>query len=65
MKNKYNYSQVAGVYCAEIGVEIPIMEVYLRAVFNNQPLDKYDAELKTIVTNSEFFPELTLPPQEE
>lgn len=58
MKNKYNFSQVAQVYCEEIGVEVPFMEEYLRAVFSGKPLDDYDAMFKTIYSNSEYFPEL-------
>lgn len=58
MKNKFNFSQIAQVYCHEIGVEVPFMEDYLRAVFQGQPLEEYDKALKElIVTNSEYFPE--------
>jgi hypothetical protein len=62
MKNKYNFSQVAAVYCAEIGVEIPCMEQYLRAIFNNGPVEEYEKEIIETIKGrydgrSEFFPE--------
>lgn len=62
MKNKYNFSQVAACYCAEIGVEIPCMEQYLRAIFNNGPVDEYEKEIIETIKGrydgrSEFFPE--------
>lgn len=61
MKNKYNFSQIAQVYCQEIGVEIPNMENYLIEIFKKKPdIDKikeYEDAMKNIVTNSEFFPE--------
>jgi hypothetical protein len=67
MKNKYNFSQVAQVYCQEIGVDIPYMEEYLMAVFKNKPLEDYDQRLKEdITTNSEYFPEFwIMAPQAE
>lgn len=62
MKNKYNFSQVAACYCAEIGVEIPCMEQYLRAIFNNQPIENLETEIIETIKGrydgrSEFFPE--------
>lgn len=62
MKNKYNFSQVAACYCAEIGVEIPYMEQYLRAIFNNGPVEEYEKEIIETIKGrydgrSEFFPE--------
>lgn len=62
MKNKYNFSQVAACYCAEIGVEIPCMEQYLRAIFNNGPVEEYEKEIFEVLKGrydgrSEFFPE--------
>jgi hypothetical protein len=62
MKNKYNFSQVAACYCAEIGVEIPCMEQYLRAIFNNGPVEEYEKEIIETIKGqydgrSEFFPE--------
>lgn len=58
MKNKFNFSQIAQVYCQEIGVEVPFMEEYLIAVFKNQPIEEYDRQMKEQVkTNSEYFPE--------
>lgn len=63
MKNKYNMTQIAQVYCEEIGVNVPFMEEYLMAVFQKGKLDKekiadFDRRLKDmIVTNSEYFPE--------
>lgn len=62
MKNKYNFSQVAVCYCAEIGVEIPCMEQYLRAIFNNGPVEEYEKEIIETIKGrydgrSEFFPE--------
>ena len=62
MKNKYNFSQVAACYCAEIGVERPCMEQYLRAIFNNQPIENLEAEIFEAIKGrydgrSEFFPE--------
>lgn len=58
MKNKYTFSQVAEKYCEEIGVDIPFMEEYLRAVFSGKPLADYDNMFKNIYSNSELFPEL-------
>lgn len=62
MKNKYNFSQVAACYCAEIGVEIPCMEQYLMAIFNNGPVEEYEKEIIETIKGrydgrSEFFPE--------
>ena len=62
MKNKYNFSQVAACYCAEIGVEVLCMEQYLRAIFNNQPIENLEAEIIETIKGrydgrSEFFPE--------
>lgn len=58
MKNKYTFSQVAEKYCEEIGVDVPFMEEYLRAVFSGKPLADYDNMLINIYSNSEMFPEL-------
>lgn len=58
MKNKYTFSQVAEKYCEEIGVDVPFMEEYLRAVFSGKPLADYDNKFKSIYSNSELFPEL-------
>ena len=64
MKNKYNFQQVAQVYCKEIGMDVPFMEEYLQTVFKKGKLDKdaiaeFDRRLRaTVVTDSEYFPEL-------
>lgn len=68
MKNKYNLSQVAEVYCRELGVEVPQMEQYLRAIFQNEPIESLEKEIestirKTYDRRSEFFPEYNEPPQ--
>ena len=69
MKNKYNFSDVAGVYCRELGVDIPCMEQYLRAIFNNEPIEEYEKEIIEALKGrydgrSEFFPEYkTINPQ--
>lgn len=63
MKNKYNISQVAQVYCNEIGMDVPFMEEYLITVFqkgkpNKEKIEEFDRRLKDVITtNSEFFPE--------
>lgn len=62
MKNKYNFSQIAQVYCQEIGVEIPFMEEYLMSIFQKKPdndkIKEFEDIMKTtIITNSEYFPE--------
>lgn len=67
MKNKYNFSQVAACYCEELGVEVPCMEQYLRAIFNNEPVEELEITISEILRNrydgkSEFFPEYNKPP---
>lgn len=62
MKNKYNFSQIAQVYCQEIGVEIPFMEEYLITIFQKKPdndkINEFEDKMKaTVITNSEYFPE--------
>lgn len=62
MKNKYNFSQVAACYCEELGVEVPCMEQFLRAIFNNGPVEEYEKEIIETIKGrydgrSEFFPE--------
>jgi hypothetical protein len=62
MKNKYNLSQIADIYCKELGVNIPCMEDYLQAIFQDKPIDKYLIDIERLLEadydgNSEFFPE--------
>lgn len=62
MKNKYNLSQIADIYCKELGVNIPCMEEYLQALFQDKPIDKYLTDIEQLLYanydgNSEFFPE--------
>ena len=33
MKNKYNWTQVAQVYCQEFGIDYPRMEEYLKGIY--------------------------------
>ena len=61
MKNKYNLSQIAEVYCREIGVDIDYMAEYLYSIFHHLPLEEYEEKLKEITTTSEYFPELKKP----
>lgn len=61
MKNKYDFSQVAAVYCAELGIDAPEMEQYLKGIFSDLPIKEYEnkiigmCEKKT--DRSEYFPD--------
>lgn len=62
MKNKFNIKQVADYYCLELGVEVPMMEEYLKAVFQNGRYEEYEAEIVLALRGeydgkSEFFPD--------
>lgn len=62
MKNRFNFSQIAEVYCNELGVYVPCMEDYLKAIFKDLPTDIYEQEIEETLRNrydgkSEFFPE--------
>lgn len=63
MKNKYNFSQVAAIYCAELGIDYPQMEDYLKGIFSDLSVNDYETEIR-VKTNtvlkenrSEFFPD--------
>ena len=62
MKNKYNIKQVADAYCLELGVDIPIIEDYLKAVFTGQKYDEIECSIIDFLKDkydglSEFFPD--------
>lgn len=62
MKNKYNFPQIAACYCAELRVDVPCMEKYLRAIFNNEPVEEFEKEIFEVLKGrydgrSEFFPD--------
>lgn len=74
MKNKYNFSQVAQIYCDELGIyDVPTMELYLKGVFSDLPTQTYEKNIiGTIIKNengklgrSEYFPDFYLNPQAE
>lgn len=64
MKNRYNWTQVAQVYCQELGIDYPRMEEYLRGIFSDIPIEEYENEITELLiknkdTNkSEYFPDL-------
>lgn len=60
MKNRYNWTQVAQVYCQELGIEYPRMEDYLRAIYSDLPIEEYENEIRKLLNNnkSEYFPDL-------
>lgn len=67
MKKRLTFSQVAEIYCTELGVDIPQMETYLRAIFNDEPTEEIEKEIEEIISKSydkksEFFPEYNKPP---
>ena len=67
MKKKLTFSQVAEIYCNELGVDVPQMETYLRAIFNDEPTEELEKEIETTLRNrydgkSEYFPEYNKPP---
>lgn len=69
MKNRLTFSQVAEIYCKELNVEVPQMEEYLRAVFNDAPTDDIEDRIRGTLKNtydrkSEFFPEYNEPSAE-
>ena len=60
MKNKYNIKQVADAYCLELGVDVPIIEDYLKAVFTGQKYDEIEYSIIDFLKDkydglSEFF----------
>lgn len=62
MKNRFNLQQIADAYCAELGVDVPIMIDYLKAVFENKPYKEIEAEIVLTLKdkydgNSEYFPD--------
>lgn len=62
MKNKYNFSQVAAVYCAELGIDASEMEQYLKGIFSDLPIDIYENNIKNKIkgncnSRSEYFPD--------
>ena len=63
MKNRYNWAQVAQVYCKELGIDYPKMEEYLRAIYSDLLIEEYEKELANILetsndNKSEYFPDL-------
>lgn len=68
MKNRYNWTQVAQVYCQELGINYSKMEEYLRGIFSDIPIEEYEYEyeneIKELLINnedtnkSEYFPDL-------
>jgi hypothetical protein len=62
MKKKLNLKQIADAYCLELGVNVPQMENYLYAVFNDLPYKELEAEIVSTLKEeydgkSEYFPE--------
>lgn len=59
MKNKYNWTQVAQVYCQELGIDYPRMEEYLRNIYSDLPVDEYENDMRNLLNGkSEYFPDL-------
>lgn len=63
MKNKFNWAQVAEVYCKELGINYPKMEEYLKGIYSDLPVETYEKELINILNTpsdnkSEYFPDL-------
>ena len=62
MKNKYNFSQVAAIYCAELEIDYPNMEDYLKGIFSDLSVENYETEIKkktkTKINRFEYFPDL-------
>ena len=64
MKNKYNWAQVAEVYCKELGIQYPNMEDYLKGIYSDSPIDNYEKEITELLkktteyNKSEYFPDL-------
>ena len=65
MKNKYNWAQVADIYCQELGVDFPEMEEYLKGIYSDIPSERlYEYQmrlqnkLKNMNNRSEYFPDL-------
>lgn len=52
MKNNYNFSQVAEVYCKEVEVEIPEILLYLQAVFSGQDYSRYEKIIISAIRKS-------------
>lgn len=62
MKNKYNFSQVAAIYCAELEIDaLEEMEQYLKGIFSDLLTDKEEDIIKMKTRNkenrSEYFPD--------
>ena len=62
MKNKYDFSQVAAVYCSELGIDVPNeMELYLKGIFSDLPIKEYENKIigmcKKKTDRSEYFPD--------
>lgn len=65
MKNKYSWAQVAEVYNKELGIDYPNMEEYLKGIYSDLSINKYEEELFGILNmsndnKSEYFPDLYL-----
>lgn len=63
MKNKYSWAQVAEVYNKELGIDYPNMEEYLKGIYSDLSINKYEEELFGILNmsndnKSEYFPDL-------
>lgn len=56
MKNTLTFEKVAQMYCEELGIQVPYMEEYLRAVFKDNPFT-----ITKVDTTSEFFPDFATP----
>lgn len=60
MKNRYNWTQVAQLYCQELGIDFPCMEEYLRRIYSDLPVDEYEKDMRKKFNGnkSEYFPDL-------
>lgn len=60
MKNRYNWTQVAQLYCQELGIDYPRMEEYLRNIYSDLPVDEYENDIRRLLNGnkSEYFPDL-------
>jgi hypothetical protein len=62
MKNRYNWAQVADIYCKELGITYPRMEEYLRGIYSDLPIAELEDDIKKLaqatIQKSEYFPDM-------
>ena len=49
MKNRYNWAQVADIYCKELGITYPRMEEYLRGIYSDLPIAELEDDIKKFI----------------